>query len=298
MIGLWKPWFVHRPSQVLRRALASVTQPPPGYSALSTSWGGRVVADADRTIGRSIRTTGLYDLTVSEILARLIEPGDTVVDAGANIGYMSVLAARLAGERGRVLAFEPHPALFDILRGNVANNHGAAAPVTCHGNALGGSCGKARLQLPTDFAMNDGVATVVGESSDGMPAIEIEVITLDAVLGADRVGVLKLDVEGYEVEVLRGAATALRERRIRHIVFEDHNVGDSAAVRLLQCHGYALLALGWSMRGPVAAALDAGRLASRYEAPSYLATIDLDEAVRRIEARGWRVLRVIPFAGE
>ncbi len=52
---------------------------------------------------------------MSEVLARLIDPGDTVVDAGANVGYMTVLAAAAAGPTGRVVAFEPHPE-WQVLR--------------------------------------------------------------------------------------------------------------------------------------------------------------------------------------
>ena len=65
--------------------------------ALGDELGDGVLADSTKTIGQSIRTTGLYDLAVSEVLARLIDPGDTVVDAGANVGYMTVLAAAAAG---------------------------------------------------------------------------------------------------------------------------------------------------------------------------------------------------------
>ena len=74
-----------------------------------------MIVDPTRAIGRSIVTTGLFDLAVSELLARLIDPGDIVVDAGANVGYMTVLAATAAGRSGRVLAFEPHPELFAVL---------------------------------------------------------------------------------------------------------------------------------------------------------------------------------------
>ncbi len=291
MNRFWKPWFVHQPAQLLRRAVVSVTATPQGYRALPTSWGGQIIADPRRTIGHSIRTTGLYDLAVSEALARLVSPGDTVVDAGANIGYMSVLAARLAGAGGEVLSFEPHPGLFGILQRNARGNGGrAVAPITCHPCALGERSGTARLQLPPDFESNDGVASVVETAAADATGFDITLATLDEML-PHHAGVLKLDVEGYEAQVLQGAAQALRERRIRHIVFEDHAVETSQAVELLRSHGYAVFALGWSMGGPLAQPLAAGRVAEQYEAPSYLATIAPDEALRRIAVRGWQVLR-------
>src|SRR5438876_809414 len=108
---LWKPWFVWRPMQVLRRARLALSSPRPGYQLIPTSWGGFIWTDPTKVIGRSILTTGIYDLAVSEVLARLIKPGDTVIDAGANIGYMTMLASFAAGPNGKVLSFEPHPDL-------------------------------------------------------------------------------------------------------------------------------------------------------------------------------------------
>ena len=71
--------------------------PRSGYTPLPVAWGISVIADPAKMIGRSLFTTGIYDLAVSEVLARLIEPGDTVVDAGANVGYMTLLAGVAAG---------------------------------------------------------------------------------------------------------------------------------------------------------------------------------------------------------
>src|SRR5512138_2207904 len=118
---LWRPWYVYQPAQLLRRAAAALPRSSsPGYVPLATSWGGRIVADPGRAIGRSLLTTRVFDLAVSEAMARLISPGDTVIDAGANVGYMTVLAAMAAGAKGRVLAFEPHSELFAILQANIA----------------------------------------------------------------------------------------------------------------------------------------------------------------------------------
>src|SRR5688572_15513819 len=86
----WKPWFIFRPSQVFRRL---TFRPTSSYRPLEVAWGARLLALDDEHIGRCLGTTGIYDLAVSEVLFRLIRRGDFVVDAGANIGYMSVLAA-------------------------------------------------------------------------------------------------------------------------------------------------------------------------------------------------------------
>jgi hypothetical protein len=122
--------------------------------------------------------------------------------------------------------------------------------------------------------------------------VNVPVETVDAVLGDRHVGVMKVDVEGYEFPLLQGAARALKEHRIRHIVFEDHAGSASDAATYLKSAGYTLFTIGWSMTRPI---LDESRdgysAASPYEAPSYLATLAPDEAVRACAPSGWRALR-------
>lgn len=118
----WKPWFLFRPSQVIRRL---TFRPASSVRTLEAAWGGRLLAHDDDHIGQCLATTGIYDLAVSELLFRLIHPGDLVVDAGANIGYMSVLAATAGAQ---VISFEPNPELLPILRQNVGTK-GQVRPV-------------------------------------------------------------------------------------------------------------------------------------------------------------------------
>ena len=126
---LWKPWFVYRPSQILRRLRPPALDRSSQYPAIETAWGLQIHAHPSRAIGHCLLTTGVFDLAVSEVLVRLIDgrrpgraplqvvlgsartaprpdgAGPLVVDAGANIGYMTVLMAAAAGPRGRVLSF-------------------------------------------------------------------------------------------------------------------------------------------------------------------------------------------------
>jgi FkbM family methyltransferase len=287
-----KPWFVYQPAQLLKRAAASLRPPLPGYRPLATSWGASIVADPARTIGHSIATTGVYDIALSEALARLIAPGDTIVDAGANVGYATLLASLAAGPAGKVVAFEPHPTLFPILEGNVerARQRYVIAAVDLRQSALSDAPGTAILEVPDGFAANDGVSRLATASTgaDTSPVVRVE--TLDDVLNGTAVTVLKLDVEGFERAVLRGAARTLREHRIRHIIFEDHQPQPSDVVRDLQGTGYQVLSLGWSIRGPVVRPVEAATLAKAYEAPNFIATARPDDVIAACAARGWRVL--------
>jgi FkbM family methyltransferase len=289
---LWKPWFVHRPMQIFQRVHTDLLPPASGYQPLSTSWGITVYADPTKTIGRSILTTGVYDLTVSETLARLITPGDTVIDAGANIGYMTLLSAMAAGSTGTVLAFEPHPDLFPIIQQNLMATKARyrVAHAELHNEALGAEPGIARLQLPSGFTANDGIAQIVSTVDAETPSIAVTVNTLDAILGQKSATVLKLDVEGFELQVLQGSIRAIAEKRIRHIVFEDHNSEQSDVVRFLQDHGYHVYAIGWSMNGLSIAPIASGRLSTLYEAPNFIATIAPDEVTARCQSKGWLVL--------
>jgi FkbM family methyltransferase len=295
---LWKPWFVYRPSQLVKRLLLSVSSQGQGFTPLQTSWGAEVLADPGRTIGRSIVTTGLYDLAVSEALFRLISPGDTVIDAGANIGYMSVLVGVAAGPQGKVISFEPHPELFGILQRNVAevSQRWKVATFQLHQSALGEESGTAQLELPEDFEKNDGIAKIGSTANSGGRSISVPIATLDELLGNVSVSVMKIDVEGFEPQVLRGAKTLLQERRIQHILFEDHSISNSPVVTILREAGYKLFSLGWSMQGLLVQPIEVGSLATHYEAPNFIATQNSEDLLARCQPKGWLSLgkRTVP----
>ena len=261
----------------------------PAFRAVDTSWGARVIVDPTRAIGRSIERTGLFDLTVSEVLARLIDPADTVVDAGANVGYMTILAAAAAGRGGRVLAFEPHPELFPILQQNTAYAMRFGCQIEARQAALGDQQGRALLQIPESFADNDGVATLIDNVPASARTVPVAMERLDDLLDGP-VSVVKLDVEGFEASVLRGAQRLLSARRLRHVVFEDHDVERSEVVRMLRDAGYHLFTIGWRMRGLELGPIERGPLAAPFEAPSYVATTAPEDLVARTTTRGWRVL--------
>lgn len=291
-LGPWKPWYVWRPTQLAVRFWRGCQRTPTGYRPISVAWGSSILANPTTTVGRSLWTTAVHDLAVSETLARLIDAGDLVIDAGAHVGYMTVLAAIAAGDRGRVLAFEPHPDLFELLERNVAQARAAArlAPVILRNAALGERCADATLAVPPGFDTNDGIARIQEDASAGR-SVPIKMETIDAALGRASASVLKIDVEGYELQVLRGAACALGAQRIRHVVFEDFEGSSGEPTRFLQSLGYRVYGIGWSVRGLCLGPASRGHFAKEYEAPSYLATVDERDALERCSAPGWLVLR-------
>ena len=296
-VDVWKPWYVYRPHQLLRRVAGMLVRPESEYTPVRAAWGLDLLANPVEHLGRSLYTTGIYDLAVSEVIFRLVCSGDFFVDAGANIGYMTLLGAVAAGPNGRAMAFEPHPKLFPVLKKNVERASRAIlmAPVELRPTALGAERRTATLVLPNGDAENDGLAFIPRADRPSQledPSVSISMETLDEIIHEQTVGVLKIDVEGYECPLLQGAIHAVHAHRIRHVVFEDHQGADSAAALLLKKAGYTLFSIGWSMPGPLLAESRPGQsLAARYEAPSYLATAEPDEAIRVCGLRGWRVLR-------
>jgi FkbM family methyltransferase len=152
---------------------------------------------------------------VLSLVERLVGPGDHVVDAGANWGLFTARLAELAGPHGRVTAFEPNREHLRTL-GAIAARH---PWVTVHAVALSAEPGTAELAVPfhdgrelNALASLDPPAAADGVRFERRP---IEVTTLDAVLGGDSppVRFVKCDVEGHELEALRGGERMLRRDR-------------------------------------------------------------------------------------
>ncbi|MDZ4683943.1 MAG: FkbM family methyltransferase [Planctomycetaceae bacterium] len=293
MHRILKPWFVYRPTQILRRMFCSIG--PAGESSelgtLKTSWGGRLILARNKDIGKSIARTGVYDLAVTEAFARLVDPGNTVVDVGANIGYTTQLAALLAGPRGKVVSFEPHPELFQLLRRNCEPLLKRSCTPDLHQLALGQETGVGSLSIGESFSHNDGTSHIV--SVPDKNSIPVDIRSLDSIARELDISLLKIDVEGGEFAVLQGAELTLAAGRIRHILFEDHTWQDSPVFSLLARHGYQICSIGWTLRGPVAGNLQSGLLSKVYEAPNFVASLDLADVYRRFSPRGWRSLRNI-----
>jgi FkbM family methyltransferase len=132
-----------------------------------------------------------------EFMRKYLTRDDVFVDVGANIGYLTIVAAMAVGPKGKVFSFEANPRIFEYLKRNVALN--GLSNVTMRNCALGKTNGTADLlECPGD----DSQSCV----AHGKGAIAIPMISLDDALPHERtVALLKIDVEGYEKFVLEGA---------------------------------------------------------------------------------------------
>lgn len=163
-------------------------------------------------------TQDTWEPGVTKLLESVLKPGMVVIDAGAHIGYFSLLAAHLVGPRGRVYAFEPAPANYDLLARNIRLNR--YSNIVAVQKAVSDVEESATLYLH-----DDSVAHSLRAQTFGVPsrAIAVDVTTIDRVLereGWPPVHLVKLDVEGAEAAALRGMRETRRRNRDACLIVE------------------------------------------------------------------------------
>jgi FkbM family methyltransferase len=167
------------------------------------------VHDNDRWIGRALIETGVYSEREVELLCSLVRDGDVVIEAGANIGQITVPLAKAVGS-GRVHAFEPQPQINDLLVENVAQN--GPLPVHIVGVALSDDASTTVAMAKIDWdkgLLNSGGAEVLEPNADQDDMFVVDTHTLDS-MQLPRVDLMKVDVEGHELKVLKGAEQTIR----------------------------------------------------------------------------------------
>lgn len=185
------------------------------------SWNVRMFFPAQRKgFGKFIFTFREYYEPELPYLQKILSPGNVFVDVGANFGVYALVASNLVGETGTVLAFEPTAQSFGVLRQNVELNH--FTNVRMFQVALAQTRGKAWLYHGPDPVGNSlGKDPFCGNEGE-----QVQTETLDNILEERHIAhvdVMKIDVEGAEELVLRGALRCLREQR--PIVIFEFNPG-------------------------------------------------------------------------
>jgi FkbM family methyltransferase len=191
----------------------------------------KVWADLHRTAASKVVYANPPDHPEMLTWRLVLRPGDLFIDVGANIGSYTIWAGELGAE---VIALEPARDTFALLMENVALN---GYPVKSIEAAAGSACGTTRFTTGQDCV----------NRLDPEGTIETMMVTIDSVIKDRRVAGMKVDVEGFEIEVLRGCERALSEHRIGLIQLE-WNAASRAAVGadrrpvadLLARHGYSL----------------------------------------------------------
>jgi FkbM family methyltransferase len=154
-------------------------------------------------IGIHLLTLGRWETPYTALFTRLLAPGQTVLDLGANHGVYALLAAQAVGPAGRVHAFEPNPRLAHLVDLSLRlNGFGGWAEV--HAVGASDAAGTARLVFLDAFSGGGAVAS--GPDAAHHPGVDCRLVVLDEMFAdpAFRPDVVKMDVEGYEGRVLRG----------------------------------------------------------------------------------------------
>jgi FkbM family methyltransferase len=173
--------------------------------------GGRLLVNpSDVGISKELLVYGVHEPAATAIMARLLRPGMTVLDVGANIGYYVLLEHRAVGPTGCVVAIEPAPRNAALLRENIALN--ALARVQVLDAAIGDRDGPGVLHISSKSNWNSMLP--IDGSSEG--TVDVQMLRLDTVverLGLERIDLVRMDLEGYETTVFRGMAETLRRFR-------------------------------------------------------------------------------------
>lgn len=157
---------------------------------------------------------GLHEFQEMAFLLHFLRRDDVFLDVGANVGSYTILAAAHIG--CQTWAFEPIPSTFKFLERNISLNK-ATAKVTAFACAVGGKKGKANITSSLDT-----VNHVLPQHTNGaLPSIEVPIVTIDDTLPANVHPVLvKIDVEGFESEVLAGMRKRLCDERLMAVIIE------------------------------------------------------------------------------
>lgn len=177
-----------------------------------------VAAPLDDYVGRAVFYIGELDRKITWVCRRIVRPGDHVLDIGANLGLVTMILARLVGPDGRVDAFEPLPAMCELLEQAIERNQ--LRNVHLHRMALGDEAGELALSVPRGHA---GAASFLPEQRFAeQDEVRVPVHTLSEIMAGstNRARLVKIDVEGFESRVLTGGAEYFDRLPPETVLFE------------------------------------------------------------------------------
>ena len=214
-------WLLKVRPQPLAVLIAGLVAPRNRRRLVQLPNGMMLYLDPLTQFGEKLLQTDSYEPETEAIFREQIGPGFTVLDVGANEGYFSILAAKLAGS-GHVFAIEPQRRCIDILQRNLeANKIGNCTVLEA---ALGSEDGVGELLLMP--AMNTGASSLVRKyrwSNKRQPVRTMAASTLFHRLQIERADFIKVDVEGYEPEVVEGLLPLIEADRVGAILVDFHH---------------------------------------------------------------------------
>ncbi|CAA7623688.1 SAM-dependent methyltransferase [Candidatus Terasakiella magnetica] len=206
---------------------------PPTIGYSECRYGPMVYPAGDVYVGRSLLLYGEYSDGETQLFRQFVRPGDTVVEAGANIGALTIPLGRLVGPKGRVLAFEAQRSIHAILSTNLVIN--GLEHVWAERVALGGGPGEITVpHLPLDRLSNFGGVSLGGEGGEPCPVRSLDSYAIE------KLRLIKIDVEGAEYAVIAGAVDTIK--RLRPILYVENDRREKSAALI-----GAILGLGYRL---------------------------------------------------
>ncbi len=189
----------------------------------------------------SIAIHGIWEPLTTEFINKEIKNGDVVLDLGANIGYFTLILAKLVGPNGKVFAFEPDPGNLALLEKNIKLNN--LHNVILVPKAVSNETGKVQLYLYGD----DKPRTTTSNLQNSHQSIEVESTTLDDYFKDynGQIDFIKIDIEGAEGKAIQGASSLLEKNKNLKMVVEfspfhlkASGIGAEEHLNLLSKHGF------------------------------------------------------------
>ncbi len=190
----------------------------PGGKIVKNIQGSNMILDlSDKGINKELFLYGVREPECGKLFRRELRPGMTVVDIGANIGYYVLMEAQCIGETGTILAVEPEPKNFMILKNNWEINS-YNTNIQFYNLAISNRRGKAQF-IVSDYS---NLHKLSSEDKKSEKSIEVETSTLDELLEGKKADFIRMDVEGGEVLILKGMKNILESGYPLKIFLEIH----------------------------------------------------------------------------
>jgi FkbM family methyltransferase len=182
----------------------------------------KLYLDPTSHLGQSIFCHGTYEPETIKLFRDNVMAGDVVLDIGANEGFFSALGAQLVGEQGLVVAVEPQSRLMDVLEINLALNRAGETKIIQ--NVVGETDGET-VEIALFPTNNTGASSLVRRYRFGANSQSVQTITATSLLeqaGRSRIDFVKVDVEGYEPEVVRSLMPLLQAGQVGKLLLDYH----------------------------------------------------------------------------
>jgi FkbM family methyltransferase len=239
---------------------------------------------------------GTFEISETRLIQSMLRSGMTFIDVGANIGYYTLVAARLVGETGLVHCFEPNDPMRVKLEANIRRN--GFGNVVVHADAVARETGEVAFYAST-WDANQGTSSILPGNGRGAMQ-KVRSVSLDdfvMTLAGRRVDLIKMDIEGAELIAIEGGRRALGAADAPPVIFEAADLAPVAAA--LRALGYKIRRLHYTLENGLElpdAEAPLRSLFEDYEAPNYFAAKDegvFGDVVARANAKRSPALRLL-----